>query len=61
MTRLGTIGAACLAVALAASSPALARGGHVGGGGGFHAAAAALTLRAAVCARQAALTSRAPV
>src|ERR1700690_3742014 len=38
MTRLGTIGAACLAVELAASSPALARGGHVGGGGGFHAA-----------------------
>src|SRR6202035_2647338 len=36
MTRLGTIGAACLAVALAASSPALARGGHGGGGGGFH-------------------------
>jgi hypothetical protein len=39
MTRFGTIGAACLAVALAASSPALARGGHIGGGhggGGFH-------------------------
>jgi len=34
MTKLGTIGAACLAVALAASSPALARAGH--GGGGFH-------------------------
>ncbi len=37
MTRFGTIGAACLAVALAASSPALARGGHMRGGhgGGF--------------------------
>ena len=33
MTRFGTIGAACLALALAASSPALARGGHGFGGG----------------------------
>ena len=38
MTRFQTIGAACLAVALAASSPALARAGH--GGGGFHASGA---------------------
>jgi hypothetical protein len=39
MTRFGTIGAACLAVALAASSPALAQGVHGAGrgGAGFHA------------------------
>lgn len=38
MTRFGTMAAACLAVALAATSPALARNGQVGGrgGGGFH-------------------------
>ena len=39
MTKLKTLGAICLAVSLAAASPALARGGHVGGGfhgGGFH-------------------------
>ncbi len=39
MTRFGTMTAACLAVALAATSPALARGGHGGwhgGGGGYH-------------------------
>jgi hypothetical protein len=38
MRKFGTIGAACLAVVLAAASPALARGGHGGGGhgGGFH-------------------------
>jgi hypothetical protein len=38
MTKFGTIGAACLAVALAASSPVLAQGRHHGGGfrgGGF--------------------------
>jgi hypothetical protein len=44
MTRIGTMTAACLAVALAATAPALARGGRVGGahvgGGGFHAGAA---------------------
>jgi hypothetical protein len=38
MTKFGTIGAACLAVALAASSPALAQGRHMGGG--FHAGGA---------------------
>src|ERR1700682_2138406 len=39
MTKLGTIGAACLAVALAASSPVLAQGGNRAGGyhaGGAH-------------------------
>jgi hypothetical protein len=42
MTRFGTMAAACLAVALAATSPALARGGHGGrgGGAGFHGGAA---------------------
>ena len=38
MTRFKALGAVCLAVALAAASPALAQGGHVGGGhagGGF--------------------------
>ena len=46
MTGIGTMTAACLAVALAATSPVFARGGHVGGGGGrvggggFHAGAA---------------------
>jgi hypothetical protein len=35
MKRITTIAAACLAVALAASSPALARGGFHGGGGHF--------------------------
>ena len=39
MTRFGTMAAACLAVALAATSPALARSGH-GSGGGFHGSAA---------------------
>jgi hypothetical protein len=34
MTKFGTIGAACLAIALAASTPVLAQGRH--GGGGFH-------------------------
>jgi hypothetical protein len=34
MKKYGTIGAACLAVALAAASPALARGGGGGHGGG---------------------------
>jgi hypothetical protein len=47
MTRFGTIGAACLAVALAASSPALARGGH-GFGGGFGPAIAAGVVAGAV-------------
>jgi hypothetical protein len=39
MTKFKTLGAICLAVSLAAASPALARSGHVGGGfhgGGFH-------------------------
>jgi hypothetical protein len=39
MTKFKTLGAVCLAVSLAAASPALARGGHGGGGfhgGGFH-------------------------
>ena len=38
MIRVGTIGAACLALALAAATPAFAQGGHRGGfqGGGFH-------------------------
>ena len=38
MTKFKTLGAACLAVALAAASPVMARGGHGGGhgGGGFH-------------------------
>jgi hypothetical protein len=34
MTKFKAIGAACLAIALAAASPAMARGGHGGGGGG---------------------------
>src|ERR1700738_1815241 len=38
MTKFGTIAAACLAVALAASTPVLAQGRH--GGGGFHAGGA---------------------
>jgi hypothetical protein len=46
MTKFGTIGAACLAVALAASSPALARGGH--GFGGFGPAIAAGVVAGAV-------------
>jgi hypothetical protein len=39
ITNFKTLGAICLAVSLAAASPALARGGHFGGGfhgGGFH-------------------------
>jgi len=43
MTRFGMMAAACLAVALAATSPALARNGHGGGhggGGAFHGSAA---------------------
>jgi hypothetical protein len=39
MTKFKALGAICLAVSLAAASPALARGGHGGGGfhgGGFH-------------------------
>jgi hypothetical protein len=37
MIRLGTIGAACLAVAFATASPAFAQGGNRGfHGGGFH-------------------------
>jgi hypothetical protein len=39
MIRFGAMTAACLAVALAATTPALARGGHGGwhgGGGGYH-------------------------
>jgi hypothetical protein len=39
MTKFRALGAICLAVSLAAASPALARGGHGGGGfhgGGFH-------------------------
>jgi hypothetical protein len=38
MTKLKIIGAACLVAALAAASPAMARGGHMGGGhmGGGH-------------------------
>lgn len=39
MTKFATVGAACLAIALAATSPVMARGGGHGGGGGrggFH-------------------------
>ena len=37
MTKFKTLGAICLAVSLAAASPALARSGHGGfHGGGFH-------------------------
>jgi hypothetical protein len=41
MTKFKMLGAVCLAAALAASSPVLARGAHVGGGmGGMHASGA---------------------
>lgn len=36
MKKFAFIGVGCLAIALAAASPALARGGGRGGGGGFH-------------------------
>ena len=53
MRKFATIGAACLAVVLAAATPALARGGH--GGGGFHGGGVEVFTAAARTSRAAAL------